>query len=92
MIKKSIILGMVLAVPLTLSAFPGDRTNCEGSHANRIEYITKRLDLTAGQKSKVEALFKEQDEKLKIIHEETRTRLQEMLSKEKMTKMDELKK
>jgi periplasmic protein CpxP/Spy len=92
MLKKIIILAMVLAIPLTLSAFPGDRTNCEGSHANRIENLTKRLDLTAGQKSKVEALFKEQDEKLKIIHAETRARLQEMLSKEQMTKMDELKK
>ena len=40
----------------------------------------------------MEALFKEQDEKLKIIHEETRTHLQEVLTKEQMTKFDELKK
>jgi len=40
----------------------------------------------------VEALFKAQDEKLKIIHEETHKRLQEVLTKEQITKLDELKK
>jgi Spy/CpxP family protein refolding chaperone len=40
----------------------------------------------------VEALFKEQEEKFKVIHEETHKRLQEILTKEQMTKMDEMKK
>ena len=92
MIKKIIILALVLALPLTAAAFPGDKGGFEGHHANRVEHLTKNLDLTPEQKTKVEAIFKVQEEKFKIIHEETHTRLQEVLTKEQMTKLDELKK
>lgn len=70
--KKIIILALALTLPLTAAAFPGGKCDFEGHHANRVEHLTKSLDLTAEQKTKVEALFKAQDEKLKIIHEETR--------------------
>ena len=92
MIKKIIILVLVLAVPLTLSAFPGDKGGFEGHHANRVEHLTKKLNLTPEQKNQVDALFKAQGEKLKVIHEETQTRLQEILTKAQMTELDELKK
>jgi Spy/CpxP family protein refolding chaperone len=90
--KKIIILALALALPLTAVAFSGDKGDFERHHANRVEHLTKRLDLTPEQKTKVEALFKAQDEKLKVIHEETRVRLQEVLTKEQITKLDELKK
>ena len=90
--KKIIILALALALPLTAAAFSGDKGDFEGHHANRVEHLTKKLDLTTEQKTKVDALFKTQDEKLKIIHEETQTRLQEVLTKAQMTKLDELKK
>ncbi len=91
--KKIITLALLaLAVPFTFAAFPGDRGDFEGHHANRVEHLSKRLDLTPEQKTKVEALFTVQDEKLKNIHEETQTRLQEILTKEQLTKLDELKK
>ena len=91
--KKIIALALLaLAVPFTLAAFPGDKGDFEEHHANRVEHLSKRLDLTPEQKTKVEALFKVQDEKLKSIHEETQARLQEILTKEQITKLDELKK
>jgi Spy/CpxP family protein refolding chaperone len=90
--KKIIILAMALALPLTVAASSGDKDYVGGHHGNRIEHMTKSLDLTAEQKTKVEALFKEQGEKSKIIHEETQARLQAVLSKEQLTKMTELKK
>ena len=90
--KKIITLALALALPLTVVAFPGGNGDFEGHHANRVERLTKSLDLTPEQKTKVEAIFKEQEEKFKIIHEETRKRLQEVLSKEQMTKMDDMKK
>ena len=90
--KKTIALALALALPLTAAAFPGDKGGFEGHYANRVERLTKNLDLTAEQKTKVEAIFKEQEGKFKIIHEETRKRLQEVLTKEQMTKFDELKK
>ena len=92
MIKKIIILVLVLAIPLTLSAFPGDKGGFEGHHANRVEHLTKKLDLTTEQKTQVDALFKAQDEKFKAIREETHKRLQEVLTKAQMTELDELKK
>lgn len=90
--KKIITLALALALPLTVAAFPGDKGGFEGHHANRVERLTKNLDLTPEQKTKVEAIFKEQEEKFKIIHEETQKRLQEVLTKEQMTKMDDMKK
>ena len=90
--KKIITLALALALPLTVTAFPGDKGGFEGHHANRVERLTNSLDLTPEQKTKVEAIFKEQEEKFKIIHEETQKRLQEVLTKEQMTKMDDMKK
>jgi hypothetical protein len=89
--KKIITLALALALPLTAAAFPGGQGDFEGHHANKVERLTKELDLTPEQKTKVEAIFKEQHEKFKIIHEETQKRLQEVLTKEQMTKMDEMK-
>jgi len=90
--KKIIPLVLTLALPLTVAAFPGDKGNFEAYLANRIEHLTKSLNLTPEQKTKVEALFKEEDEKFKIIHDETHVRLQEILTKEQMAKMDGIKK
>ncbi|NOT10710.1 MAG: hypothetical protein HOP23_02580 [Methylococcaceae bacterium] len=90
--KKIITFALALALPLTVAAFPGDRGDFEGHHAHRIEHLTKSLNLNPEQKTKVEAIFKEQGEKLKVIHEATRARLQEVLTKEQMTKMDDMKK
>lgn len=90
--KKIIILALALALPLTVAAFPGNSGGFEGHHAHRVERLAKNLDLTAEQKTKVDALFKEQEGKFKSIHEETRTRLQQVLTKEQMTKMDDMKK
>jgi Spy/CpxP family protein refolding chaperone len=91
--KKIITLALLaLTLPLTVSAFPGDKGGFGGHHANRVEHLTKSLDLTPEQKTKVEALFKAEDEKLRAIHEETHARLQEVLTKEQVTKLDELKK
>ena len=90
--KKIITLALALALPLTVAAYPGGKGGGEGHHANRVERLTKNLDLTAEQKTKVEAIFKEQEGKFKIIHEETHKRLQEVLTKDQITKLDELKK
>jgi periplasmic protein CpxP/Spy len=90
--KKIIILALAFALPLTASAFPGDKGDFEGHHAKRVERLTKELNLTPEQTPKVEAIFKEEHEKIKVIHEESQKRLQEVLTKEQMTKMDEMKK
>ena len=90
--KKLSIIVMALALPLTVSAFPGQKGNFEGRGGERIERLAKKLELNADQKAKLETIFQEQKAKFKAVHEETRMRMQEVLTPEQMTKMDELKK
>ena len=93
--KKIITIAIALALPFTASALTSaDKEGCEGGyrHGEKMERMTKELNLNEEQKTKMDALFKEQHEKYKTIHEETRTRLKEILTPEQMTKMDEMKK
>jgi protein CpxP len=86
-------LAIALALPLTAAAFPGSGGGCfEGHRGDRMERMTKKLDLTDEQKGKLEVIFKEQKEKFDAIHQETRNRMQTVLSSEQMAKLDELKK
>lgn len=88
--KKIVAIALALVLPLTAAAFPGGKGG-EGRHAKRMERLTKELNLTEEQRTQLDAVFKEQQDKFKTIHEETRARLKNVLTEEQMTKMDELK-
>jgi periplasmic protein CpxP/Spy len=91
--KTLLTLAIVLTFPLTVAAFPGGHgPDSEEHQARRIERLTRELKLTDEQKTKVEAIFKEQHYKFKVIHEETQTKFGTVLSPEQMTKLDDLKK
>jgi periplasmic protein CpxP/Spy len=91
--KKIVTLAIALALPLTAAAFPGSGGGCfEGHRGDKLERLTKELNLNDDQKGKLEVIFKEQKEKSDAIHQETRTRMQTVLSAEQMAKIDELKK
>ena len=92
--KKLIILAMALALPLTVSAMPGEGAGAGngGKHANRLEKMAKKLDLTDDQKAKLEVIFKEQHAKHKALREETRERMSQVLTAEQMEKMQKMKK
>ncbi len=90
--KKIAIFALALALPLTAAAFPGGGSGFEGHRGHKLERMTKKLDLNDEQKSKLEVIFKEQQEKSDAIHQETRSRMQKVLSAEQMAKLDELKK
>ncbi|MGR8953324.1 MAG: Spy/CpxP family protein refolding chaperone [Gammaproteobacteria bacterium] len=91
--KTLLTLAIVLTFPLTVAAFPGGQDpDAEEHRQHRLERLTRELKLTDEQKTKVEALFKEQHDKFKLLHEETRIKLGKVLSPEQMTQMDDLKK
>jgi len=92
--NKIATLALALALPLTVAAFPGggDGGRFEGHRGDRLERLDKELNLNAEQKSKLEAIFKEQRGKFDVIHQETHARMKEVLSAEQMTKLDEMKK
>ena len=91
--KKIItIIALALAFPLTVAAFPGGHDGGGRHRGNKVEYLAKQLDLNAEQKSKLEVIFKEQQEKREALRQETRLRMQEVLTAEQMTKLDAMKK
>ena len=85
--KKLIGVLLALSLPLTAIAVPPQP---EDFGAHRIERMTDELGLNADQAAKVAAIFNDQKAKLKAVHEETRIRLQGILTPEQMTKLDEL--
>ena len=85
--KKLIGVLLVLSVPLTAIAVPSQQ---EDFGAHRIERMTTELGLNPDQAAKVAAVFNDQQAKLKAVHEETRTRLQGILTPEQMTQLDAL--
>jgi len=91
--KTLLTLAIALTFPLTAAAFPGGYgPDSEAHQGHRIERLTQELKLSDAQKSQVEAIFKEQHEKAKALHEETHAKLSKVLSPEQLTKLEDLKK
>jgi Spy/CpxP family protein refolding chaperone len=90
--KKIITMAMVLALPLTVFAMPGEDNGAGGKHANRLEKMAKKLDLTDDQKAKLDVIFKEQHAKQKALRKETRELVNHVLTAVQMEKMQEMKK
>jgi len=91
--KKIITIALALVLPLTIAAFPGEGGGGpKGNHANRVERLAKKLDLTPEQKIKVEAIFKQQKQKFEAIRKESRARMEDVLTAEQVEKLDQLKK
>lgn len=88
---RFIVLTLILSIsPLAVAvAEQGDDL---GRQQRRIDHLSKELNLTEEQKPQLEAIFTQQREKRKALREETRTRLQQVLSPEQMTKLDEMRK
>ncbi|WP_020565479.1 hypothetical protein [Methylosarcina fibrata] len=88
------VLAIVFLLPLTAAANPGagGGPGPDDYHGRKVERLAKDLNLTAEQKTQVEALFKEQHEKFKALHEETNSKLKTILTPEQMTKMEEMQK
>jgi protein CpxP len=91
--KTLLTLAIVISFPLAAAAFPGaEGPGSEGHQKHRIERLTKDLNLTDEQKSKVETIFKEQHDKFKALREETHSKLGTVLTPEQIAKFEELKK
>jgi Spy/CpxP family protein refolding chaperone len=88
---KQIAILMALIFPMAVAAYPGGKGDGEGRQEKRMERLSKELSLTEEQKTKVGVVFKEQGEKYKAIHDETRTQLKTILTPEQFTKLEEMK-
>jgi Spy/CpxP family protein refolding chaperone len=81
-----LILLLSLIMPLTALAAEGNPHAIDTT--KHVELLTKELGLNADQQVKVKAIFDAQQEKLKAIHEETKTSLQAVLTPEQSAKLD----
>lgn len=92
--KKIISIALALALPLTVAAFPGDKDaeHFGGHRGDKIEHLAKQLDLNAEQKTKLTDIFTQERAKRDALRQETHSKMQEVLSPEQMTKLDEIKK
>lgn len=90
MLKKTLALAVVLALPVAAFAGPGPGGKNPGP-GGHMEKLAKELNLTEAQKPKVESLMKEQHEKMKALHDETHEKLKQLLTPEQAAKLDKMK-
>ncbi len=88
-IKHSLLI-TALAFPLVVSAYPGGGPGTHGGSGNRIDQLEQSLGLSELQKTELQALFEEQRRKFKAIHDETRIKMEKILTPEQMQKMQEI--
>lgn len=60
------------------------------SYGPKVERLAQKLNLTDEQKTQLESIFAEQGEKRQALREETRARMQEVLTAEQLTQLDEM--
>jgi len=88
--KKILLLSTALMLPLTGFAASGEEAH-HCWHEHKVERLSKELSLSDDQKTKLEAIFKEQHEKFRAFHEESNNRVKEVLTPEQVTKWEALK-
>jgi Spy/CpxP family protein refolding chaperone len=59
--------------------------------SHKLEWISKELQLTPDQASKVDVVLKEQHEKYRVMHEESSNRIKEILTPDQVTKWEKIK-
>lgn len=89
--RKILILASALLLPLTAAALP-EEGGYDAPVDHKLEHLSKELQLSAEQKTKLETIFKEQHEKFRAIHEESHNRIKEVLNPEQITKWEQMKK
>jgi len=90
MYLKTFFSASLLIFSATALALPtDDEMGTPQSH--KLEWISKELQLTPDQASKVDVVLKEQHAKFKAIHEESSTRIEAILTPEQITKWEKIK-
>ncbi|GAB4358059.1 MAG: hypothetical protein Kow0060_11800 [Methylohalobius crimeensis] len=86
--KSIIAIALAATIPLTVLAGAGGSKESP-RHEKKMERMVETLNLNEAQKGQVETLLKEQWEKHRAVRQETRTRLEAVLTPEQMEKWDE---
>lgn len=90
--KKIITMALACLLPVSIVVASPENPGPEWHHGEKIERLSKELDLSADQKTRLEAIFKEQHEKFKALHEERKKLMEGVLTKEQIVKWEALRK
>ena len=85
--KPILILTAVLFLPLTALSAVGVYPEQRG---HRLEQLNKELDLNSEQKARLAEIFKQQQEKLRAIQEESHRRIKDVLNAEQIAKWERI--
>ena len=89
--KRLAVFVIALSIPLIALAVPGEKGEGGGwRHGPNMERLTKELNLSDEQKTRLEAIFKEQRAKHKALREEGHALMKEVLNEDQMNKLDEM--
>ena len=84
--KKLVIVALAI---FTTSAFAYGPGHKGGEHM--VERLEKKLELSEAQSTQLKAIFQEQGEKMKALHEETQDKMNKVLTPEQQEKLAEMK-
>lgn len=83
--KKLIGIALALSIPLTAMAVE----DMQAEVNKKVERLTKDLSLDAEQQVKVKAIFEQKEQKSKVLREEVHAQMQQVLTPEQLSKMEE---
>ena len=84
--KKLAIIALAI---FTTSAFAYGPGHKGGEHM--VERLEKKLELSEAQSTQLKAIFQEQGEKMKALHEETQNKMNQVLNPAQQEKLAEMK-
>ncbi|KZX70099.1 hypothetical protein A3724_15685 [Alcanivorax sp. HI0033] len=82
-------LAIVALAIFTTSAFAYGPGHKGGEHM--VERLEKKLELSEAQSTQLKAIFQEQGEKMKALHEETQSKMNQVLTPAQQEKLAEMK-
>jgi Spy/CpxP family protein refolding chaperone len=80
---------MILPLSVMAAEAPNAATAAHPKMGNKGEWLTKDLGLSAEQQTKVEAIFEQNRQKSKVLHDEMSAEIKAVLTPEQFAKMKE---
>lgn len=88
--EKTMIMALAVLLPFTAMAAGNETGNHQSQHGEKIKPLTKELNLSTDQKSRLETIFQQHREKLKALREEKHKLIEGVLTREQMAKYNDL--
>jgi Spy/CpxP family protein refolding chaperone len=87
--KKTLLLACALVLPMS-AAYADKMEGKMCGHGHHAGHLAKALGLNADQQAKLDEIFKEEHEKFKALHEESHSRIKDVLTPEQQAKWEKM--